>query len=497
MKIIISVAVLFAAAFFGGKYALKNTGVVWNIMWKKYQSELRKEESYLLVKSEFNSNTAIFDGTFNNWNDANINTHRVIYLSQTENGKISNEDLNKRLSGTEKIKIEGNLKTDDGKAGISKAVVYYGKHNYEVVFTDLPFYNSPTDALYETGGILTVDLTVTGNKILKQNLLSTGKIIIGKEAVLEVQDGTTLVTAHTEVNGTLKGFVTGYVFMKDNSVFNGSLLLGRMSVSGNSTMIGMFIGEQLKVDDNSELLMKEFGGLFTSADLGKNVTLKFHDGEPLFLGVNANEWTVDEGESTSTGPNLAGENTTGNSWYISYTKTPTDMLGRKWAGSLNGKGALRAGIDGLGYVKNEPDLKLELVGGTEHNFALMIMNKYPIVNVKGNVEAYVNEGIACPPNDAQVIKLSKLIKRDAKIKTFDVDFSLSAPNYEFLSSEKIAVHKVMMPLLKKAAKEVSDFSWKSAKTEAGYVFYGYTGDQTNHWTGPTGGEECIVYVNKK
>lgn len=497
IKIAVIAGGVLAATFLAGRYIMKNTGFVWNMMWNKYQDGLKKVDVHLSIKPDFDGKMAVYDSIVTNRTEANINTHRVIYLPQDENGVISVGELTDRLDGNKKIKITGELKTGDGKAGIADAVLSFGSHEYEIVFTELPFYDRADDTMYETGGILTADLTVDGHKILKENLLCTADIVIGDGAVLEVQDGATLVTAHTRVHGTLNGFATGNVFMEDGGEFNGSLLIGSMTVSGNVTLTGMFIGEQLKAEDNAVLLMKEFGGLFTSADLGKNVTLRFQDGEPLFMGVNAEEWTVDKGQNMSTGPSVIGENSTGGSWYISYTKTPTDMLGRLWTETLDGCGALRAGIGGLGYVKNEPDLKLEVVDGTEHNFAMMIMNKYPITHVKGDIEVYVNEGIACPPEDAAAIAISELKEREGEAKTFDIDFNINDAGYIFSSSEKIAIQTVMKPLLKKADENVSDFGWKVAAGEDGYVFYGYTGEETNHWTGPTGTEECIVYVHRR
>ncbi len=497
IKIVAVTGVSLAVIFLAGRYIIKNTGLVWNLMWNRYQAGIKKENTHLLVKPEYNGNTAVYDTILNSYCDANINTHRVVYLKQNENGVITAEELADRLTGEKKIKITGELKTKDGKPGIAEAALSFGSHEYEVVFTELPFYDKPDDAMYETGGILTTDLIVNDNKVLNNNLLCTANITIEDGATLEVQDGVTLVTANTRVHGTLKGFVTGDVFMEDGAEFNGSLLLGNITASGSSTLTGMFLGEQLKVEDNSVLLMKEFGGLFTSADLGKNVTLRFQDGEPLFMAVNANEWTVDKGENMSKGENVIGENSTGNSWFISYTKTPTDMLGRTWTENLDGAGALRAGIGGLGYVKNEPDLKLEVVDGTEHNFAMMIMNKYPITHIKGDLEVYVNEGIACPPEDASVITVSEPKERENETKTFDVDYEINVSDYEFSSSEKIALQTVMKSVLKKAAPKVSDFGWKTAASEDGYIFYGYTGEEGNHWTGPTGTEECIVYAHLK
>lgn len=490
-------AAVVAGAVFGGIKLVKNPEFIWNVMWKRYESAYNKENIHLTASKEFKDSTIVFDWLNDKEVEGNINTHRAVYLQQSENGVITSEDLEKRFDTKIKISDDGTMKTADGKPGIAEPNITYKGANYKIVFTDLPFYAGQDDKMFETGGFVTTDITVDEDKILENNLLSTGTITVGKDTILEVRDGVTLVTAGTKVSGILKGYVTGKVDLEDGGMFNGALLLGDITASGNSTVMGMLIGERLKVNDNATLRMKEFGGLFTIADLGKNVTLEFEDGEPLFMQADVSDWTVDTGNSMSTGPKVTGENSTGGNWYISYTKTPTDMLGRAWVVEpLTGNGVLRTGIGGLGYVKNEPDLKLEVVNDTEHNFAMMVMNRYPISHVKGNLEVFVKEGIACPEEDVNAITLGKLQGDGSENKPYTIEVSVKE-GYQFSSAEEIAMKAVMKPILKEASDKVDDFNWKSAVDEQGYTFYGYTGKEADHWTGPTGTEECIVRVVRK
>ena len=86
---------------------MKNTGFVWNMMWNKYQAGLKKVDVHLSIKPDFDGKMAVYDSIVTNRTEANINTHRVIYLPQDENGVISAGELTDRLDGNKKIKITG------------------------------------------------------------------------------------------------------------------------------------------------------------------------------------------------------------------------------------------------------------------------------------------------------------------------------------------------------------------------------------------------------
>ncbi|WP_322354837.1 hypothetical protein [Paratractidigestivibacter sp.] len=486
-----TVAVLGVGAF--AAFKLFGNQIVWNMMWGKYEKQEQAECIHLAAGAGHGGEVAVYDALGGRRVDAYVNTHRAIYLPQAENGSITSQQLAERLDGEVSFSESGALLTADGKPGIAGAKATYCDRDYDVVFVDLPFYSEQDDRAFEAGGILTGDLVVEGHRTLAANLLVTGTVHVGKGAQLDVVDGVTLTAANMDVEGVLQGYATGNLHMGDGGSFNGELLLGDVTASGSVTLEGMLIGDRFTAEDGSTVLMKEFGGLFTAADLGENVTLRFEDGEPLFLEPDWNKWIVDTGENMSTGPAVTGENTTGGSWYLSNACTPTDILGQEWSEPLTGSGVLRCDIGGLGYVKNESDLRIEVVGESEHNFAMMVMNRNPITHVSGNIEVYVNEGYACPDADKAAVGVGKLETDPERDGEYVVDATVDA-GYEFESSEELAVKAVMGPTLKKASSEVSAYGWKIAHDGDTYTFYGYTGEETNHWTGPTGTEACIVRV---
>lgn len=488
----IGTAALVGAGAYMGLKALGGKAV-WSVMWGKYEASKRSEEIHLRAGAACDGRVAVYDALGARSVEGYINTHRAIYLHQSENGNITAQELSELLSGEIEVLPEGAVRTSDGAPGVSEAKATHRGRTYDIVFADVPFYSEQGERLFETGGILTGDLEVAGHRTLSSNLLVTGTVCVAGDARLDVLDGVTLTASDMRVEGVLRGYATGNLHMGDGSTFNGELLVGDVTCVGSVTLEGMLIGDQFKAEAGSTVLMKEFGGLFAAADLGEGVTLRFDDGEPLFMEPDWHNWMVDTGENMSTGPAVTGENTTGGTWYLSNACTPTDILGSTWSEPLTGSGVLRCGIGGLGCVKNEDDLQIEVVGGSEHNFAMMVMNRRPITRVRGNIEVYVNEGYACPDADRAAVAVGKLQADARRDGEYSVDVSVDAA-HEFESSEELAIKAVMGPTLKEASSEVGAYGWKIAHEGDAYTFYGYTGEETNHWTGPTGTEACIVRV---
>lgn len=476
----------------------KKWSVIWNMMWSKYEKEAKADDLRLSVKKGFESSTAVFDRVRNRCG-ANINTHRVVYLTQAENGKIDEKALLSRLDGEKRLKLKGSLKTTDGRPGIAEAKLLHGSLEYEIVFTELPFYSRQCEEMFQTGGIVTSPVVVTGCKTVKNNLLCAGGLRVEPDAVVEVEDGMTLVFSEARIAGTLKGFLTGVLIVEDGGTVNGNMIAGKIILSGRSTLIGMYYADIIKADDNAVIRMKEFGSLTPAMDLGRNVLLEFEDAEPLILGMNADTWHINGGH-TGGDAGFVGSNSTGGSWYLSCTKTPTDMLGRQWSPELNGGGVLMPEINGIGLLKMEPDLRLKVIGNTEHNYAMLMLNQHPITRIEGAIHIHCVEGVACPPEDVEALQFSEVTGSGTADDPYKMEYSLKDPSYVFHSAEEIAVQAGSKAVITARFKDIDQFGWQYAPNPADHVYtwYGYeAGQAQEHWDGPTGNEKYIVAVHKK
>lgn len=474
----------------------KKWEIMWNMMWKKYEKELKEaEKSHITVNDAYRESTAVFDA-IGTQIDRNINTHRVIYLNQKENGKIAPKELSGRLAGADHIRFTGDLKTADGNPGIAEGFAESNRCRYDIVFSDLQIYSTPSEKMFETGGIANCDVLIKEDTVLKENLLCTGKLSVEKDACLSVTEGKTLVLSDSHIKGTLKGCLTGNLFVENGTV-NGNLYAGKITVRSSGTLIGMFYGEQLKAEENTVLRMKEFGSLTTSMDLARGVTLEFEDAEPLVMQVDLNQWAINHGH-TGGDAGFVGTNTTGNSWYLSNRITPKDMLGRTWSPELSGEGVLMPSMKGIGYVKNEKDLQLRVINNTEHNYALLMLNKYPFENIHGSIHIHSVQGVSCPSADEQAVSVSE-VKGDGVNEPYYVNYSKKDENYQFMSSEEIAVQAATKKAVMARFSEIEQFSWQyapDAQTKL-YTWYGYEkGVEQEHWDGPTGQEKYIITIKK-
>ena len=476
----------------------KKWSAIWNMMWLKHQGEVKAADIHITVKPDAVSKTAVFDGVRSRC-DANLNTHRAIYLQQQENGAVTEKELLVRLKGEKRLKVNGPLKTADGQPGIAEGKLLHGSLEYDVVFTDLPFYAQACDELYETGGIVTAPIVVTGHKTVKHNLLCAGGLQVKSGAVLEVVDGETLVFSDAHISGELKGFLTGVLNVEDGGMVNAHMIAGKVFLSGNVTLIGMYYADQIDAADNTVVRMKEFGSLTPAMELGKNVMLEFEDAEPLILGMNANNWHVNSGH-TGGDAGFVGTNSTGGSWYTSCLKTPADMLGRKWSPELNGGGVLMPEINGIGLLKMEPDLQLKLIGNTEHNYAMLMLNQHPITHIEGAIHIHCVEGVACPPEDVEALDVTAVRETGSDGKQYAMEYSLKNAAYKFHSAEEIAVQAATKAVIMERFKDIDQFSWQYAPQPSAntYTWYGYEAGQVQeHWDGPTGNEKYIVAIHKK
>ncbi len=474
----------------------KKYEIFWKGMWKKNEKEVQRAELRLAVREENRKVIAVYDA-IRSQIDANINTHRTIWISQEKNGKLSEKELLNSLEGTKRIKVEGNLQTADGKSGIADAKVSYGDFKYDVIFTDLPIYTEETDALYETGGIVNGDIHVKGNKILKSNLLCTGTVYVPAEAELIVEDGVTLVYDRAVINGSLKGFITGNLCMGDGGEANCFMLAGTVSASGHSTLIGMYYGDSITVEEGATLHMKQFGSLTSTMETKSGVTLLFEDAEPLVLGMNQNEWHINSGH-TGGDAGFVGTNTTGNSWYNSCRKTPTDMLGRLWTPLMEGNGVLMPDMCNIGLMKVTEDLEMKVVNNTDHNYALFMMNNLPLTHIHGAIHIHAIEGVACPPQDVEALDVSEVQGDGSEAAPYYVECSRKDSAYEYISAESIAVQAATKKVLLEHFKDIDMFDWQYAPIDSVYTWFGYPkGATQEHWDGPTGNEKYIVKVIQK
>lgn len=475
----------------------KKWSVIWGMMWAKYEKEAKADALWLSVKDGFGDCAAVFDRVRNR-TEANVNTHRAVYLPQAENGSIGEKELLSRLSGEKRLKLKGDLKTADGKPGIAEAKLLHGALEYEIVFTDLPFYNQQCDELFQTGGIVTAPVVIKDAKTLRNNLLCAGGLTIEADGVLEVEDGMTLVFSEARVSGTLKGFLTGVLMVQDGGVVNANMIAGKIILSGCSTLIGMYYADEIKAEDNAVIRMKEFGSLTPAMDLGKNVLLEFEDAEPLILGMDASKWHINAGHQGGDA-GFVGTNSTGGNWYLSNTKTPTDMLGRQWGPELNGGGVLMPDINGIGLLKMEPDLRLKVIGNTEHNYAMLMLNQHPITNIEGAIHIHCVEGVACPPEDVAALDVSPVSGSGTQEDPYRLMYRLKDSGYVFRSAEEIAVQAGTKTAIMERFKDIEQFGWQFAPDPAHdtYTWYGYESGKTQeHWDGPTGDEKYIVTVTK-
>mgnify|MGYP000087291318 CR=1 FL=1 len=219
----------------------------------------------------------------------------------------------------------------------------------------------------------------------------------------------------------------------------------------------------------------------------------------LMLGMNANKWHINGGH-TGGDAGFVGTNSTGGSWYTSCLKNPTDMLGRKWSPELNGGGVLMPEINGIGLLKMEPDLHLKVVGNTEHNYAMLMLNQHPITHIEGAIHIHCVEGVACPPEDVEALEVSSVRDNGNDGKRYSMEYSLKDSAYKFHSVEEIAVQAATKAVIMERFKDIDQFSWQFAPQPATntYTWYGYEAGQVlEHWDGPTGNEKYIVAVHKK
>ena len=475
----------------------KKWEIMFNMMWMKHEKELKNlGKTGLKVKSEYLDSAAVFDFSGSRI-DKNINTHKAVYLKQKENGKIEAEELLNRLSGTKRLKVNGDLKTGDGNVGIAEGYLEHGGVRYDAVFTDLPIYTEMDEKLFETGGIANCDIDVKEDTVLKENLLCTGLLTVEKGACLSIVDGKTLVLSDSLIAGELKGYLTGNLTVEGGTV-NGNLFGGLVTINKSGTLIGMYYGDQIKVNDDSVFRMKEFGSLSTSMDLGKSVTVEFEDGEPLVMKVDFNKWSINHGH-TGGDAGFVGTNSTGNSWYLSTLHTPTDMLGRIWSPELNGSGVLMPSMVNIGYVKNEKDLQLKVINGTEHNYALLMLNKYPFENIHGAIHIHSVQGVSCPSLDAKAITVSDVKGNGSEEDPYYLTYRKSDDSYQFMSAEEIAVQAATKKVVMERFRDIEQFSWQyapDAQTKL-YTWYGYEkGVEQEHWDGPTGQEKYIITIKK-
>ena len=467
--------------------------LAWDMMWAKHEKEVKEDSVFLTVKKEYADHTVVFDSVRLR-TEANVNTHRAIWLRQEENGKLAERELLARLQGKKKLTLTGALSTPDGKPGIAEARLTHGRHEYEIVFTDLPFYSEDCDALFETGGIVTKELVIREDKTVQRDLLCAAGLRVEAGAVFSAVEPATIVFSEAVVRGELRGVLTGTLRVEDGGVVNGNLMNGKVIASGRATLIGMYYGDSLRVEDNAVLRMKEFGSLTSVMDTGKNVTLEFEDAEPLVLTMDPNKWDVNHGHQGGDA-GFVGTNTTGQSWYLKNDKTPLDLLGRQWTPELAG-GVLMPSMSNIGLMRLEKDLKLTVIGNTQHNFALLMLNRYPIENIYGAIHIHSVEGIACPSVDAEAIRVSE-ISNDVP---YTLHFGKKESAYTFQSDKEIAVQAATKAVVMKRFPDIDAFDWKFAlDRETGlYNWYGYEKGKTEeHWDGPTGDEKYTVTLKEE
>lgn len=469
----------------------------WNMMWAAYEKERRKERAHLMVCDGPLKAIAACDCTRDR-TEANINTHRSIMLSQEYNGHLTEHELLQSLKGEKCLAVNGVLATADGAPGFAEGHIKMGSASYEIVFLDVPFYDAPSDRLFETGGVLTAPLIVSDHRIVCRNLFCAAGVRVEHGATLEVQEGATLVFSEAVVAGTLCGSLTGALTVVDEGLVNGNLYAGRIDLSGTPTLIGMYYGDQIKIADHAVVHMKEFGSMTTSIEAGSDVTLRFEDAEPLVLAIDPNDWRINGGhEGGDAG--FVGTNTTGRSWYLRNTINPTDMLGRQWGPTLTG-GVLAPGMANVGLMKIEPDLSLEVVGETEHNYALFMLNNKPITHIKGAIHIHVVEGVACPPEDMDVLEVSSVMGEGTDADPYHLAYRLKDPAYKFSSAEDVAVQAGTKKAVMARFPSIEQFGWQFApeRDGSGYTWYGYASDvKVEHWDGPTGQESYIVKVRRQ
>lgn len=475
---------------------MKTTGisrtVIWKTMWHAFEKQRRSESVSLTVNPGYSGSTAVFDRVRQR-TEANLNTHRVVFLAQSENGAITESDLIERLSGEKKITVSGELRTADRAPGLALGTVQHGPFAYDIVFTDLPFYTSQTLQMFETGGIVTGPVVVTDHQRLEADLLCAAGVRVEAGATLEVIEPATLVFSEAVVLGSLKGYLTGVLRVAERGEVNGNLIAGEVVLSGTPTLIGMYYGETITIADDSVVLWKEFGSMTNAMDVGKNVTLRFQDAEPLVLTMDPDNWRVNGGNEN--GPaGFVGTNTTGNSWFLSYTSAPVDLLGRRWAPDLGG-GVPMPEMTNIGVMKHEKDLALEVVDDTEHNFALFMMNQHPITRISGAIHIHAIEGVACPPEDVEALEVSDVRGEGTASSPYTLEYGLRDPGYTFSSAESIAVQASTKAVVMERFPDIDQFGWQFAPNRegGGYSWYAYPkGAAQEHWDGPTGDEVYTV-----
>lgn len=158
------------------------------------------------------------------------------------------------------------------------------------------------------------------------------------------------------------------------------------------------------------------------------------------------------------------------------------------------------GINGIGLLKMEPDLRLKVVGGTEHNYAMLMLNQYPITHIEGAIHIHCVEGVACPPEDVDALNVSAVAGNGTEQDPYRLVYSLKDAGYVFRSAEEIAVQAGTKAAIMERFKDIEQFGWQFAPNPGSstYTWYGYeAGQAQEHWDGPNGNEKYIVTVHKK
>ncbi len=469
--------------------------VVWRLMWHQHRQARRRGSGALSVATEHSATMAVYDAVRNR-TDTNVNTHRAVYLPQAENGVIGVEQLLARLRSRKRLSIEGELATQDGRPGIASGTVRSGRLEYEIVFADLPFYAEPCEELFVAGGIMTERLTITDARTLHGNLLCAAGLEIAEGAELEVHEGATVVFSDAVVRGTLKGYLTGVLEVVERGTVNGTLLAGELSLSDAPTLIGMYYGDQIRIDDGATVRLKEFGSMTNAIEAGSGVTLEFEDAEPLVLTMNTNEWRINVG-GIAEDSQFAAANTTGSSWYLTAERAPTDLLGRSWGPEAIAGGVMMPSMSNIGVMKLEKDLRLVAVEGTEHNYALLMMNRHPITCIEGAIHVHVIEGIACPPKDIAALEVSAVTGDGSPQSPYVVGYRKIDKGYDFESAEEIAVQAATKPALTARFADLDQFGWQFGfnRVAGTFAWYGYAkGGAAEHWDGPNGSESHVVRI---
>lgn len=466
--------------------------IMWEYIWKKRQKRKAANNRSLKPASGYECMVAISDAVEKR-TEANVCTHKVVYLKQHENGKITAGEVLGRLYSKSKLKIckdgkdialEKLLSTIDVKPGIAEYTIDCEGINYEIVFVETEIYSEYSEKIAISGGILNGEYEFSEDVTINKNVIFTQPVTVKKGIKLTIANGQTMTAKKISIFGELNGAVIGNVDLYKGALFNGGTYAGNMHVMGDCRVVGMFVGQEVYVEPDVIFTMTGCGMLVENMYFGDRSTLILEGAEPITCGYNPDKWYVDPDHETSDMEN--------GGWYLTFSDTPTDILGREWTPKLENAGLLRPdvnmeGEDGMGCVIVGKDTSVIGREGTK-NYAVMLYNR-PFDHVKGYVSMTTNQGYLYSKMDAANLTI---FWDNSCTKDKDIIFKEKVKDYSYETTIETTLQALTSPMV---SKKCPGMQWRFAECKEGYAWYAYQDfSDFEHWHGPNGAEAMTILL---